>query len=92
MEKTNLILYISGSSYRTQNAIDSLQSLVSDCGNAIAYQIVDVTEEPEVAEREKVFATPMLVKANPPPQRRIIGDLNDKDLVLSKLDIKLMSK
>ena len=44
-------------------------------------------EHPQLAEDEKILATPTLIKRLPPPLRRVIGDLSDKDRVLLGLDV-----
>jgi circadian clock protein KaiB len=49
--------------------------------------VIDVLERPQLAEDEKIMATPTLIKQLPPPLRRIIGDLSDKDKVLLGLDL-----
>ena len=43
--------------------------------------MVDVADHPEVAEAERIVATPMLVRVAPAPVRRIVGDLSDLDRV-----------
>jgi len=42
---------------------------------------------PQLAENEKILATPTLSKELPPPVRRIIGDLSDKQKVLMGLEL-----
>jgi circadian clock protein KaiB len=49
---------------------------------------VDVLENPQRAEDEKILATPTLIKQLPPPLRRVIGDLSDKDKVLLGLEVR----
>lgn len=49
--------------------------------------IVDVLEDPETAEEERILVTPTLVKEGPLPVQRIIGDLSDLDAVLMGLDL-----
>jgi len=51
--------------------------------------IVDVLERPQLAEEEKILATPTLIKSLPPPLRRIIGDLSNKEQVLLGLDLAM---
>ena len=51
-------------------------------------QVIDVLEQPQLAEDEKVLATPTLIKQLPPPLRRVIGDLSDKDKVLLGLEVR----
>ena len=46
-------------------------------------------EHPQVAEDEKILATPTLIKQLPPPLRRVIGDLSDKDKVLLGLEVRV---
>jgi circadian clock protein KaiB len=48
---------------------------------------VDVLEHPQRAEDEKILATPTLIKQLPPPLRRVIGDLSDKEKVLLGLEV-----
>lgn len=45
-------------------------------------------EHPQRAEDEKILATPTLIKQLPPPLRRVIGDLSDKDKVLLGLEVR----
>ncbi len=42
---------------------------------------------PQLAEEDKILATPTLAKILPPPVRRIIGDLSDRERVLIGLDL-----
>ena len=51
-------------------------------------QVIDVLEQPQLAEDERVLATPTLIKQLPPPLRRVIGDLSDKDKVLLGLEVR----
>lgn len=44
-------------------------------------------QHPQLAEDEKILATPTLIKRLPPPLRRVIGDLSDRDKVLLGLDV-----
>lgn len=44
-------------------------------------------ENPQQAEDDRVLATPTLIKHLPPPLRRVIGDLSDKQKVLLGLEV-----
>jgi circadian clock protein KaiB len=50
--------------------------------------VVDVLERPQLAEDEKILATPTVIKELPLPIRRIIGDMSDSDRVLLGLDLQ----
>ena len=45
-------------------------------------------EFPELAEDEKILATPTLIKSLPLPLRRVIGDLSDTEKVLLGLEVQ----
>jgi len=52
-----------------------------------ALKVIDVLKNPQLAEEDKISATPTLAKILPPPVRKIIGDLSDRDRVLIGLDL-----
>jgi circadian clock protein KaiB len=52
-----------------------------------ALKVIDVLKNPQLAEEDKILATPTLSKILPPPVRRIIGDLSDRERVLIGLDL-----
>lgn len=83
-----LKLYIAGKGARAGAAIANLRQL---CENELRGQyeleIIDILEDPESAEQAKILATPTLIKQLPPPLRRVIGDLSDKEKLLLGLDV-----
>lgn len=83
MNKYLLKLFITGQTIRSGHAIANLrQILEKELGTEYELIIIDVLEQPQVAEDEKILATPTLIKEYPPPVRRIIGDLSDTKQVL----------
>jgi circadian clock protein KaiB len=50
--------------------------------------VIDVLERPQLAEDEKILATPTLIKVLPSSLRRLIGDLSDTENVLLGLDLQ----
>lgn len=88
-----LRLYITGRTPRSERAIQTLRNICdSEMGGSFQLVIVDVLENPQLAEDEKILATPTVVKELPPPIRRIIGDLTDTDRVLLGLDLSPVNK
>lgn len=84
-----LRLYVTGTSPRAQVAIGNLRRICEqELRGQYELEVIDVLEHPEVAEREKILATPTLIKQLPPPLRRVIGDLSDKDKVLLGLEVR----
>lgn len=85
-----LTLYVTGHTASSERAIHNLTRIVQQgIPGQHEIEIVDVLESPQIAEDEKILATPTLVKEYPPPIRRIIGDLSDTQKVLLGLDVAL---
>ena len=83
-------LYITGSTPRSASAIHNLRQLCEEhLPGQYSIEIIDIAENPEIAEQERILATPTLVKELPPPLRRLIGDLSEKEKVLVGLDIRV---
>lgn len=89
MDKFVLKLFIAGRTPRSQKAIENLQSICKEIDPSLKYDIVvvDVLERPQLAEDEKILATPTLIKQLPPLFRRVVGDLSEKEKVLIGLDL-----
>jgi circadian clock protein KaiB len=89
MTKFKLRLYITGRTTQSQRAIDNLRALCErELQGAYEVEVIDVLEHPALAEKEKILATPTLVKRLPEPVRKIIGDLSDREKVLLGLDVE----
>jgi circadian clock protein KaiB len=67
-------LYVSARSASSLRAIDTVRLLVRADD---VFEVIDVAEHPERAEADRVLATPMLLKLEPLPRQRVIGDLLD---------------
>jgi circadian clock protein KaiB len=89
LSKYLLTLYVTGTSPRTQIAVANLDRICKqELEGRYELEIVDVLQNPQRAEDEKILATPTLIKKLPPPLRRVIGDLSDKDKVLLGLEVQ----
>jgi circadian clock protein KaiB len=85
-----LKLFVTGASARTGTAIANLNRICEqELAGRYELQIIDVLEHPELAEREKILATPTLIKSLPLPLRRVIGDLSNTEKVLLGLEVQL---
>ena len=82
-------LYVTGTSPRAEVAVANLRRICEqELRGEYELQVIDVLEHPQLAEDEKILATPTLIKQLPPPLRRVIGDLSDKDKVLLGLEVR----
>lgn len=83
-----LKLYVTGQTKNSLAAIENLKKILSEEFKGVyELRIIDVVKNPQLAEKEKILATPMLSRVLPLPVRRIIGNLSDKDKVLLGLDL-----
>ncbi|WP_029893361.1 circadian clock KaiB family protein [Desulfohalovibrio reitneri] len=87
-DKYLLKLFVTGKSPRADRAYRNLERI---CREELDWEyeieVIDVLERPQLAEEEKILATPTLIKLLPPPIKRIIGDLSDKRQVMLGLDL-----
>ena len=80
---------MTGASSRTGTAIANLRRICEqELEGQYVLEIIDVLQFPELAEDEKILATPTLIKSLPLPLRRVIGDLSDKEKVLLGLEVQ----
>ena len=83
-----LKLYVAGNTPNSMRALKTLQDiLATEFKGVYALKVIDVLKNPQLAEEDKILATPTLSKILPPPLRRIIGDLSDRQRVLIGLDL-----
>jgi len=89
MSKKHLLkLFVTGQTARSKLAIDNLRRICEEeFPNEYELIVIDILKRPQLAEDEKILATPTVIKELPPPIRRIIGALSDKEKVLLGLDL-----
>jgi circadian clock protein KaiB len=51
-------------------------------------EVIDVFEQPELAEADRILATPVLIRLLPGPRLRVIGDFGDLHAVAAALDLE----
>ncbi|WP_151087876.1 circadian clock KaiB family protein [Hymenobacter baengnokdamensis] len=81
-------LYVTGA---TPNSTRALRNIKEICEVHLQGQyilkIVDIYQEPQVAQQEQIIASPTLIRRRPLPQRRLVGDLSNRATVLAVLGI-----
>ena len=90
MSNYTLRLYVTGDSPTAKRAIENLKKICEEDLSCYELEVIDILKHPKLAENERILATPTLIKDIPPPLRRIIGDLSDKEKVLFGLDIRFL--
>ena len=51
-------------------------------------EVVDVFEQPGLAETDRILATPVLVRLRPEPRLSVIGDFSDTHAVAAALNLE----
>lgn len=83
-----LKLYVTGQTANSAKAIENLKDVLKNgLSELYKLKVIDVVKNPQLAEEDKILATPALVKVLPPPVRKIIGDLSNKEKILLGLDL-----
>lgn len=83
-----LQLYIIGDTAVSKKAITDVKKIVSeDLKGNCRLEIVDILLNPKEAENHNIIVTPTLIKAQPRPEQRVVGDLSNKKRVLTSLDL-----
>ena len=85
--KTHIPAYVAGNTLNSMGAKTLRNILETEFRGVYALKVIDVLKNPQLAEEDKILATPTLSKILPPPVRRIIGDLSDRERVLIGLDL-----
>ena len=84
-----LRLYVAGT---TPNSLRSIASVKSICEEYLKgrydLQVIDLYQQPMLAQGEQIIAAPTLIKKLPLPLRRVIGHLSNAERVLVGLDLR----
>ena len=87
-KKYLLKLFVTGKTARAELAIANLRRICEEeFPDEYELMVIDILLRPQLAEDEKILATPTVIKELPLPIRRIIGDLSEKEKVLLGLDL-----
>ena len=88
-KRFELRLYIAG---QTPGSVKALKNITRYCTENLdgkySIEIIDLLENPQLAEGDQIFAIPTLVRKVPEPIRKIIGDLSNEERVLVGLNIR----
>ncbi len=81
--------HISGDTPKSVALASNLKSLLDEAliKGQCSFEVINVLNNPQRAEEDNILATPTLVKASPPPEKRVVGDLSDKERVLTALGL-----
>ncbi len=84
-----LRLYVAGKTLKSVTALKNLKQYCEEhLQGKYTIEVIDLLEQPQLAEGDQIFAIPTLVRKFPEPMRKIIGDLSNEEKVLVGLNIR----
>jgi len=90
-EQYLLRLYVAGTTQRSMTAIINIRKICEEhLGGRYVLEVIDLYQQPQLANGDQIIALPTLIKKLPPPLRRIIGDLSNTEKVLVGLDLRAL--
>ncbi len=84
-----LRLYVAGQTPKSMAAFVNLKKICEEhLAGRYQIQVIDLLENPRLADGDQILAIPTLVRQLPEPVRKIIGDLSNTERVLIGLDLR----
>jgi circadian clock protein KaiB len=82
-------LYVAGQTPKSILALENITKYSKEyIKTTYTIEVIDLLKRPQLAEIDEIFAIPTLVRKIPKPLRKIIGDLSNKEKVLTGLSIR----
>jgi circadian clock protein KaiB len=84
-----LKLYITGMTPNSKRAVENVKKICEEyLKGRYELQIVDIYQQPDLAQYDQIIAVPTLIKELPSPFRKLIGDMSNKEKILIGLNLK----
>lgn len=84
-----LRLYVAGQTPKSVLAFTNLKQICEEhLQGRYEIEIIDLLQNPQLAQGDQILAIPTLVRRLPEPIRKIIGDLSNTERVLVGLDLR----
>lgn len=84
-----LRLYVAGQTPKSLTAFSNLKRLCEEhLSGKYDIEVIDLVENPQLAQGDQIVAVPTLVRKLPEPFKRVIGNLSDAERFLVGMDLK----
>jgi circadian clock protein KaiB len=84
-----LRLYVAGQTPKSVIAIMNIRRICEEyLQGSHTLEVIDLYQQPQLAQDDQIIAVPTLIKKLPDPLRRMIGDMSKVDRVLVGLDLR----
>ena len=83
-----LDLYVAGATPHSTRAVRNIKEICRQyLAGRYTLRIIDMYQQPELAQQAQIIAAPTLVRRQPLPSRRLVGDLANRPVVLAALGL-----
>jgi len=83
-----LRLFVAGATTRSRQAVLRVRQLCeTELKNNCTLEVIDIYQQPALARKNQIVATPTLIKELPPPACRFIGNLMNTAGLFVELDL-----
>ena len=87
-ERWELRLYVAGQTPKSLAAFANLKKICeTHLRGKYRIEVIDLLANPELARADQIVAIPTLIRNLPPPVKRIIGDLSNKERTLVGMEL-----
>ena len=84
-----LRLYVTGNTPHSARAIARVKTVCDEhLSGRYDLEVVDLSQQPQLAQGEQIIAAPTLIKKLPLPLRRMVGDMSRTERLLVGLDLR----
>lgn len=84
-----LRLYVAGSTPRSVRAVERVSRLCREhLQGRYVLQVIDIYQDPILAQEGQIVATPTLVRSLPEPLRHVVGDMADEGRLLMAIAVR----
>ena len=88
-ERYVLVLYVTGNTLRSAQAVANVRKLCEEnLAGRYELEVVDIYQTPARLADDQIVAAPTLLKKEPMPEQRLVGNLADPERVLIGLNLK----
>lgn len=87
-ESWELRLYVAGQTPKSLAALENLRTICeSHLKGKYRIDVIDLSANPELARADQIIALPTLIRKFPPPMKRILGDLSNRERTLIGMEL-----
>lgn len=84
-----LRLYVAGQTPKSLTAFSNLKQICEQhLTGRYRIEVIDLSKNPALAQRDQIVALPTLIRQLPMPIRRVVGDLSNIERVLIGMELR----